>query len=125
MKRILLFAIILPGIAVAAPGYQPQASPGAVRGHGNRTVAVSRTHAGVRGDPPAPMADTPPEVEGVLPRLVRAAQPIEMVNPFAPSQYGSARNLVVYTEHDNINTNQNANRLQPEGIRFLTIRPIW
>ena len=102
---------------------------GTVRGQAHRTATVTRTPVSrppaVASGPFAPVVETPTSVEGVLPRLVGAERPIEMFSPFAAPQYGSARNLVVYTERDNVNTNENASRLQPEGIRFLTVRPIW
>jgi len=66
------------------------------------------------------------EIEGVLLRVLTAKEPAQMINPLAPPEYGSARNLVVYTERDPFRTsNENKFRFQPDGIRVLTIRPIW
>jgi hypothetical protein len=82
--------------------------------------------------PPEPVAEPPALsngrtiIEGVLPAIALAPVKAQMINPFAPAEYGSARNFVVYTERDPIRTsNQNKNRFQPDGIRFLTVRPLW
>lgn len=65
-------------------------------------------------------------VEGVALRVLTAPNPAQMINPLAPSEYGSARNLVTYTERDPYRTsNENKYGFQPSGIRFLTIRPLW
>ena len=94
--------------------------------HGTRTVEYRRTTVpAVAEQLPQPVA-TPRTVDGVLPRLLTAPDPAQMINPLAPPEYGSGRNLVVYTERDPYRTdNENKRRLQPEGLRLLTIRPLW
>lgn len=84
-----------------------------------------------RPAPPLPAVAAPPPapggtiVEGVLPNLAQAPNPLEMFNPFAPPEYGSARNFVVYTERDPYNMTTNKFRFQPDGVRLLTVRPLW
>ena len=80
---------------------------------------------------PAPVAELTnangQTVEGVFLRVATAPQPIQMINPLAPPQYGSARNLVVFSELD-YNRSDNSNkpsRPQPTGVRFLSIGSIW
>lgn len=66
------------------------------------------------------------EAEGVIPRLLTAPDPAQMINPFAPPEYGSAQTLVTYTDRDPYRTsNENKRRFQTDGIRLLTLRPLW
>ncbi|HWL51115.1 MAG TPA: hypothetical protein VNQ90_01675 [Chthoniobacteraceae bacterium] len=66
------------------------------------------------------------EVEGALPRVLTAPDPAQMINPVAPPEYGSGRDLVTYSEYDPFTSStQNKRRLEPDGIRLLTIRPLW
>ncbi len=63
-------------------------------------------------------------VGGALPRVLTAPDPAQMINPFAPTRYGSGWDLVGYAERDPFQPN-NLSKPQPNGIRLLTIRPIW
>ena len=52
------------------------------------------------------------EVDGVLPRLLHADHPLHLINPLAPSDYG--------TGFENLSLNPRTR--QVEGISFLTFR---
>src|SRR5881396_3511794 len=52
------------------------------------------------------------EVDGVLPRLRRADHPLHLINPLAPSQYGTGLETL----------SLNPRTHQVEGISFLTLR---
>lgn len=72
------------------------------------------------------LADPVREVEGALPRVLTAPDPAQMINPVAPPEYGSGRDLVTYSEYDPFTSStQNKRHLEPDGIRLLTIRPLW
>jgi hypothetical protein len=74
----------------------------------------------------ASLARPKTEVEGVLPRALTSPDPVQMINPLAPLEYGSAWSFVIFTEREPYRTdNPNKNHLQTNGIRFLTIRPLW
>lgn len=63
---------------------------------------------------------------GVAVRFLTAPNKAQMINPLAPPEYGSARNLVEYTIRDVYRTsNINKYELQPNGIRLFTFRPLW
>ena len=76
---------------------------------------------------PAPVAELTHNngvtIEGVFLRVATAPKPLNMINPLAPPQYGSARSLVVTTD-DRAN-NLNKGPVHPDGIRLLTFRPLW
>jgi hypothetical protein len=38
----------------------------------------------------APLIELKPQVTGVIPRIIRGGDPLQMLNPFAPPQYGTA-----------------------------------
>lgn len=76
---------------------------------------------------PAPVAELTHNdgvtIEGVFLRVATAPKPLNMINPLAPPEYGSARSLVVTTD-DRVN-NLHKGPIQPDGIRLLTLRPFW
>ena len=76
---------------------------------------------------PAPVAELTHNngvtIEGVLLRVATAPKPLNMINPLAPPQYGSARSLVVTT--DDRASNLTKGPIHPDGIRLLTFRPFW
>ena len=79
---------------------------------------------------PAPVAELTtgdgPTVGGVLLRVRTAPEPIRMLSPMAPPEYGSARSLLTYTDDPNRTDNPNVrHEPQPNGIRLLTLRPNW
>jgi len=38
----------------------------------------------------APLIELKPQVTGVIPRIIRDGDPLQMLNPFAPAKYGTA-----------------------------------
>ncbi len=69
---------------------------------------------------------TGPNVDGILPRLLTARVPAQMINPLAPPEYGSAADLETFTELNPYRTsNANAIRLQSDGFRLLTLKSLW
>ena len=38
----------------------------------------------------APLIELKPQVTGVIPRIIRGGDPLQMLNPFAPARYGTA-----------------------------------
>ena len=38
----------------------------------------------------APLIELKPQVTGVIPRIIRVGDPLQMLNPFAPAKYGTA-----------------------------------
>ena len=88
-------------------------------------MARSRTGLPPVAAPPETTNPGSTTIEGVIPRVLQADNPIQMINPFAPPEYGSARNFVVYTDRDPYVATENRFRFQPEGIRLLTVRPLW
>jgi hypothetical protein len=109
MKTAFVCAVILTQIAAAA----------LASGKVNRCVSNS---AAIN---PAPVAELTHNdgvtVEGLLLRVTTAPEPIQMINPGAPPEYGSARNLVVFT--DDRSDNLHKGQIRPNGIRLLTLRP--
>ena len=79
--------------------------------------------------PPAPVAEMTtnngPTVGGVFLRMKTAPRPLLMLSPLAPPEYGSARNLLTFTDDPNRNSNPNVRAIQPNGIRLLTLRTDW
>jgi hypothetical protein len=37
-----------------------------------------------------PLIELKPQVTGVIPRIIRGGDPLQMLNPFAPAKYGTA-----------------------------------
>lgn len=35
-----------------------------------------------------------PRLDGSIPRAIRSGQPLQMINPFAPAEYGDGRDMV-------------------------------
>lgn len=90
-------------------------------------VVAERELSPVGAQPTASSANgARPSVDGVLPRLLTARVPGQMISPFAPREYGTSEDLLNFTERDPYRTdNQNSFRLQPDGIRLLTLKPLW
>jgi len=152
MKRAFLFALFFAEVAaIATPLHgercprrrlwaEPLRQPLSQRGVERYPVAPRRDRVVVQqitrttGTLPAiaeqasrrSVANPQPVAEGVLPRALTSDAPPQMINPLAPLEYGSAWSLVTFTERDPYRTdNMNKNHLQPNGIRFLTLRPLW
>jgi hypothetical protein len=50
----------------------------------------------VRAMPTPPPISLRPEVQGVVPRAFRGGNPLQMLNPWAPPQYGTGEQSVAY-----------------------------
>ena len=114
MKTALVCAIFLGDFA--ADGQEPASAP-------SRCKTVCIKHS------PAPVAEMTvgngPTVGGVILRVNTAPEPLRMFSPLAPPEYGSARNLLTFTDDPNRNANPNIRKIEPDGIRLLTLRPNW
>jgi len=90
-------------------------------------AAKARTVAIVFNQRPAPVAefqnDNGPIVGGVLVRLVSAPEPLQMINPMAPPEYGSARRLVTAGNSPDRDGNRNRRDIYSDGVKLLTISP--
>jgi len=139
MTKPVLYALILTGsAAMADPCAPPEIARGRtpserlpVIGERVRTVYIREKVC-----PPPPgvaervsrenLAYPARSYSGVAVRFLTAPNKAQMINPLAPPEYGSARNLVEYTIRDVYRTsNINKYELQPNGIRLFTIRPLW
>ena len=123
MKTAFVCAFILSSFAA-------QGQEGAPRCARNSLAASARIAAVALHQAPAPVAEfmngNGPAVGGVLVRLVSAPQPIQMISPLAPPEYGSARNLVSLSDSDSDRgVSRNKREVQPDGVRLLTFRPNW
>jgi hypothetical protein len=58
----------------------------------HNTVFAYRDHA---VETHAPLIELKPQVTGVIPRIVRGGDPLQMLNPFAPGKYGTAEENTV------------------------------
>jgi hypothetical protein len=56
------------------------------------TTLVQRRHS-VQSHRPA--AETRPQATGVIPRAIRSGNPLQMLNPLAPTKYGTAEENVL------------------------------
>ena len=63
--------------------------------------------------PPAPAVAPPPAVDGVLPRMIRSGNPLQMLNPAAPPEYGYGQDMVSRNPTDPYQ--------KPKGIRLFAI----
>ena len=122
MKTPFVCAMILSQFAAQTLEAAP-AAPG-------RTSCMRSALATARAVAPAPVAELTtgngPAVEGALLRIATAPQPIQMLNPLAPPEYGSGRALVTFSDDDPYrNATHNPRRAHPDGIRLLTLRPLW
>jgi hypothetical protein len=59
----------------------------------SHTTSFEHGHRGAAPRPPAPIAR--PDVTGVIARAIRGGHPLQMLNPRAPAQYGTAEENVV------------------------------
>jgi hypothetical protein len=61
-----------------------------------------------------------PRADGALVRAVRAANPLDMVNPYATRAYGDGQALVYYDENDPFQ-GAGGRKSRAQGIRVLSI----
>lgn len=106
MKTTLLLACILPGLTSFS---QDAVLIRAVSHTTRETVALNQ-----------------PAVSGILPRVLTTRAPAQMINPFAPPELGSGATYLVFGNRDVATPNhQYERRVHPDGLRLLTIRPLW
>ena len=84
MKKLLTLGIVM--IMAMAANAEPQKTKGF------RTTVVRKKT--VKAEKPAPVAKE--EAQGVIPRALRGGNPLQMLNPKAPAQYGTAEQSVAY-----------------------------
>jgi len=132
MKTAIVCALILGQFA--AQGREPAA----VKKY-RRPVCSTPTTASVSENRglfayrfPAPVGEIITEngstLEGVLVRTATAPKPLQMLNPAAPPEYGTARRLLTF-DYDDPNRTANPNlrhmNPRPDGVRLLTLRSFW
>ena len=142
MKRAFLFALFF--VEVAAIAREPSgpcvrrrvwAEPVRERSVERRVVERSRIviREEVTGSLPViaardterSLANPVTEVGGAIPYALTLPDPAQMINPLAPWQYGSGRTFVTFDRDPYRTDNPNKYHLQPNGIRFFTLRPLW
>jgi hypothetical protein len=93
MKRTL-FTISLFVAVVSLSHQSAAATPKHRLSHG--TAFTYRHHA---VETHAPLIVPTSQVTGVIPRIIRGGDPLQMLNPFAPARYGTAEeNAVLDTD---------------------------
>jgi hypothetical protein len=83
MKTTLFTIVLIVGV-VSLSHESAAATPKHRFSHGAFTY---RHHA---IETHAPLIELKPQVTGVIPRIIRGGDPLQMLNPFAPAKYGTA-----------------------------------
>ena len=91
MKTKTLIASLVTGLLTSGQPAQAAGTPATARSH---TASFESRHH-VR-QTPLPAAHPQPTVSGVIPRAIRGANPLQMLNPFAPAKYGTADDNVSF-----------------------------
>ena len=92
--KTTLFAISLIVGVVSLCHESAAATPKHRLSHG--TAFTYRHHA---VETHAPLIELKPQATGVIPRIIRGGDPLQMLNPFAPARYGTAEeNAVLDTD---------------------------
>jgi len=130
MKKALVCAMILGQFAAEGRDLAPARAQRSVVCSSSRVAVLSQSKAASIDRYPAPVAEMTtgngPTVEGVFLRAATAPRPLQMLNPLAPPLYGSAGNLVTYTDDPNRTSNPNKRApFQADGIRLFTLRSLW
>lgn len=108
MKTTLLVAVSVSLLAIAGAQAQSPSRQARVR----PTTTQDGTFVAPRTPAPNAAAIAPtPGSDGVIPRAVRSGNPLQMINPFAPAEYGGGHDVV---RHEDGDPYQN-----PRGIKFL------
>ncbi len=108
MKTALLLAV---SVSLLAASVQAQ-SPTTTRRSRVRTTQDG-TFVAPRVTAPNAAAIAPTSgADGVIPRAIRSGNPLQMINPFAPAEYGGSQEVV---RHENGDPYQN-----PKGIKFVS-----
>jgi hypothetical protein len=88
--KTTLFAISLIVGVVFLSHESAAATPKRRLPHG---TAFTYRHHAVETHPP--LIELKPQVRGVIPRIIRGDDPLQMLNPFAPAKYGTAEENTV------------------------------
>src|SRR5215472_13991981 len=86
MKKLVVLGILITAVSLVFAQTQSQTQKKATT-----TFEKKRTHV--------PVSPTPPPIrkqntDGVLPRMARGGNPLQMLNPKAPPEYGRAEDSV-------------------------------
>jgi hypothetical protein len=94
MKTTLFTITLIVGV-VSLCHESAAATPKHRLSHG--TVFTYRHHA---VETNAPLIELKPQVTGVIPRVIRDGDPLQMINPFAAAKYGTAEGDTVLDSDD-------------------------
>ena len=72
-----------------------------------------------RARPQAQVVFVTPRVDGAVPRAVRLGNPLQMLNPYAPREYGEGDEFVSYTDRDPFQ-GAAGRRSHSQGIKVLS-----
>lgn len=106
MKALTLATILIAALIINS-SEGSAATPQYASAH---SATFAHKHEGAQKERPA--AELRPEVAGVIPRVIRGGNPLQMLNPFAPRKYGTAEENVV------LDPNKPG---KWDGIKFLSI----
>lgn len=107
MKTALLVAVSVSLLTIT--GAQAQAP---VRRSRIRTTQDG-TFVAPRATAPNTQAIAPnPGPDGVIPRAIRSRNPLQMINPFAPAEYGGGQDVARHEDADPYGN--------PKGIKFIS-----
>ena len=122
MKKLLLIATAAAAFcAVSSAEAQSATASKTSRNNSTATAGTTTTgtitrrngaNIGKRG-PATPVTLQPSQVDGVVPRLIRSGNPLQMINPFAPASYGDGRDVTRREAGDPYQ--------RPQGIKLATI----
>lgn len=80
---------------------------------------IDRGERAVRDTPR--VEDPATGVGGAIPRAMRSGNPLQMINPRAPLQYGTGYDLVSYEQSDPF-MRPHERKVRPQGIRLFSIQ---
>lgn len=106
MKNIILVAVSVSLLAITGAQAQVPSRRARVRPTTDGTFVAPRAPV----SNPTTIAPTP-GADGVVPRAIRSGNPLQMLNPFAPAEYGGGHDVV---RHDDGDPYQN-----PRGIKLV------
>jgi len=100
-KELLIMSLVLAGGSLFAQDFTARQRP----------VPPTRK---------APGIVTHRAVDGAVQKAVRSGNPLQMVNPFAPQEYGDGSECVYNDgEHDSIGNQNRGREGKPKGIRLF------
>lgn len=69
----------------------------------------------------APIVIPAPPVDGAVQKAARTGNPLQMLNPFAPREYGNGSECVYHDQDDYFQDHYN-HAVRPKGIRLFSFR---